>query len=248
MALTLRVRYGQVIGRNHLLHGVNCQDGIALVETRNYFAAILCDGCSEGARSEIGARVTAEFAAAYIGRLLAQGAPVQIIPSLLYPAIIQFLRNFVLLVKPVDAPQFVLDALLFTVLGTAVRAEQAILFAAGDGTLVIDNQVFQRDENNAPRYIAYHLLNASLRGNQALPETFAIYEAPPTWERLALATDGFEVNLLPHVWGMQHSHGLQRRMDDWWANEGRFHDDATLLTLERVDVSNVQTRVMDALP
>lgn len=247
MALTLRVRLGQVMGRDHLLRGANCQDGKALVEARGYFAAVLCDGCSEGERSEVGARAAAEFAAAHVGRLLANGTAVQDVPRLLYPALINFLREFVLAVKPANAAHFVLDALLFTVLGVAVRGDEAILFAAGDGTLVMDGQIFQRDENNTPRYIGYHLLDASTRGNLIMPETFAVYEPEPTWERLAIATDGFEVDLFPQVWNIPHPRGLQRRMNVWWSQEMRFRDDATLVTLERVAAAGNETRTMEAL-
>lgn len=70
---TLRARAGRVIGRDHILRAANCQDAFALIERPEVLVGVVCDGCGEGAHSEVGATLGAAFISAQISRLIAEG-------------------------------------------------------------------------------------------------------------------------------------------------------------------------------
>lgn len=62
----LQVAYGTVTGRDHtfggnLVLGKSNQDAIATAWMDDAFVAVLCDGCSSGAHSEVGAQLTARI-------------------------------------------------------------------------------------------------------------------------------------------------------------------------------------------
>jgi hypothetical protein len=229
-----RARAGQVIGRDHVLGGVNCQDAYALIEREAYTIGIVCDGCGGGKRSEVGATLAANFLASRATHLLEAGHIFADAPLLLYPQMIDFLRSMVSLCQPADAAAFIHDQLLFTVLGVIVSDEGGVMFAAGDGLIARDAVINERDEGNRPAYIAYHLFDDAALNGYIMPDGFDVYPLHPGWQRLALASDGFETELLPDVWGMQHPRGLQRKLNVWSNRERRFRDDTTIITVEKI--------------
>lgn len=228
----MRVHAGQVSGRDHLLRAANRQDNVVVVEQKGYTIGIVCDGCGEGEHSEVGSALGADYLAAQAVNLLADGHPVELLPGLLYARAVAYLRGLVTLHQPAQPAAFVCDYLLFTVIGVIIDGDSGCVFAAGDGLVVIDETLVVRDEGNQPRYIGYHALPGCPTA-QALPAAFDVYRLPQGWQRVAIASDGFEVDLLPDVWGIEHPRGLQRRLNLWSTRDHRFHDDAAIITLER---------------
>jgi hypothetical protein len=224
----ITIRAGQIIGRDHMARQVNSQDSYTVLQTERFAAAIVCDGCGEGRRSEVGAALASEFLAELALALLNEGQPISALPDLLYGGALGFLRGLLKLARPSHPVRFIHDHLLFTVLGIITDGEAGVIFAAGDGLIAIDEQVTRRDENNRPSYLAYHLLEGC-----DIPMGFDVVSLPPGWTRAAIASDGFEPELLPQVWGVTHGRGLQRKLNAWSNLERRFRDDATLITLER---------------
>lgn len=229
----LNVRTAQVIGRDHILRGINCQDSYAVIERDAYAIGVICDGCGEGKKSEIGATLAADYLAGKAAKLFDAGILLADLPGLLYPHMIDYLRDLVQVSEPGNPFGFICDHLLFTILGMIVTRDGGVIFAAGDGLVMIDDDVNVRDQGNQPSYIAYHLLAPAGINGRELPDSFDIYALPDDWERLVIASDGFEVDLLSDLWDITHPRGLQRRLNLWSNREHRFHDDATLITLER---------------
>jgi hypothetical protein len=224
----ITLRAGQIIGRDHMTRQANLQDSYSVLQTERYSIGILCDGCGEGRRSEVGAALASEYLAGQAAALLNEGHAPDELPALLHERALGFLRGLLKIAQPVQPVRFIHDHLLFTVVGIIASEQGSLIFAAGDGLVVMDDRVLQRDEGNKPSYIAYHLLDGCER-----QPTFDVLPLPSDWTRAAIGSDGFEAELLPQVWGLAHPRGLQRKLNAWSNNERRFPDDATLITLER---------------
>lgn len=231
--MPIRARAGRVLGRDHLLRAANCQDSHALYHDDQYTIGIVCDGCGEGANSEFGAAAAAHFLNGEALRLLRAGTAPADLPAALYARLREMLNGLLSLIAPPNRVTFIRDYLLFTVLGVVIADGQAVIFAAGDGLIAIDETITQRDEGNAPRYPAYHLLEAPHQPAD-LPSGFEVYTVPAGWQRLAIGSDGFDVALLPEVWGFANPRALQRKMNVWNEQDHRFRDDATLITVEEI--------------
>ncbi|HRE47571.1 MAG TPA: protein phosphatase 2C domain-containing protein [Aggregatilineales bacterium] len=232
--IRLRARAGQVTGRDHILRGMNCQDAYTLLEQADAVIGIVCDGCGVGGRSEVGAALAAQFISGRVARALAEGIALEGLPDVIYAETIRFLEGIVSAVDPMNRPGFVRDYLLFTVIGVVITPTGGVIFAAGDGLIVLDSRMIRRDENNTPSYIGYHVVDPAVLAEAALPSGFDIYPLPSDWARVAIATDGFEADVLPNLWGKAHPRGVQRWLNVLSSQEKRFRDDATVIAVERI--------------
>lgn len=240
MAYEIQARVGQIVGHDHMARRVNCQDGYALLQTDDFVIGVVCDGCGEGKHSEIGAKLAAQYLAGQILSLLEEDVPLAEMPALLHTRLIAYLDELVQVSKPLQPLQFIKENLLFTTLGVVCNKEDSLLFAAGDGTILIDETLHRINQNNQPMYIAYNLIEPELLGDFIMPEGFEVYPCDSSWQRLAIASDGFDEDLFPKVWGQKNVRGLQRRVNVWSDRERRFRDDATLITVERLAVPDVE--------
>ena len=231
------------IGRTHLLEYKNRQDACTifngLVFNRPIAIGVVCDGCSEGSNSEVGAQIGVSFLIRDTRSLLDMGVPVRVIPNILYQRLIEFLRQLVdgyNLESPVERANFVKNNLLFTVVGFIVTKETSVIFFAGDGTIVIDDLVRHLESNNLPIYPGYHLIDRNLLVNPSpLPNTFdTLPLITKQFKRLAIGSDAWkdESDLLKEIWGYKHPAGLQRKLNQWSKTDKRFKDDVTIITLE----------------
>src|SRR4051812_948667 len=94
---TLTVRAGSVIGNEHILRQTNSQDKYRFAEVqadeKTYLVGVVCDGCSSGLHSEVGAALQAEFIVQETARILAEGYPMEHIPGELYNRTLAFLET-----------------------------------------------------------------------------------------------------------------------------------------------------------
>src|SRR5436309_2839375 len=131
------VRAGSVIGQEHIFRQVNCQDkyrfGEITIGGRGYWLGVVCDGCSSGPQSEVGAALQAEFGVREMARLLEAGWDVEQVPAELYNRMLAFLESLSRLVLG-DAPSklemagFAGTYLLATMLGFIVSEEKTVIF------------------------------------------------------------------------------------------------------------------------
>jgi hypothetical protein len=243
----IRAHIGQSLGLDHQLKQRNCQDSYALHESSDAIIGVVCDGCSEGMRSEVGASLGAHYLAVQAAQLLEQKTSLADLPDVLYRRLIDYLEHLTELSMPPNRVGFVRDHLLFTVLMLIITKEGAVVLSAGDGLILMDEQIECIDQNNMPFYIAYHLLPDALPPSFQMPQGFQV-RTVTQWQHLAIASDGFVLDLLSNVWGMSHVRGLQRKMNVW-AEQGRhFRDDATLITIERVNEDKHPTEPLPELP
>ncbi len=242
--MTFRVRKGLVPGRNHIVEASNCQDALTYSAfghgKHSYIVGVIADGCGEGKHSEVGAQLAVQYIPHEVQRLTRLNLPLEHIPQLLYANTIQFLRGVAAAYHFSDVDEyvaFVNHYLLFTIIGFILGPEETWVFAAGDGVVVLNEDIHLRDENNTPSYIGYHLVDRRYLHANASPleTTFDVYRLPSNeLERLAVGSDAWiaEQPLLEQVWGVSGENGLQLLMNGW-SDAKHFKDDASLIVVER---------------
>ncbi|MGA7935357.1 MAG: protein phosphatase 2C domain-containing protein [Kovacikia sp.] len=187
---------GSVIGRAHLRAGRNNQDAYCLKSSAFGTVAVVCDGCSSGAHSEVGAKLGA--------RMLTEVIHAQIAgyPSTLHTeAFWEQIRQNVLLQLSKLVPALgddpistVRDYLLFTIVGSVMTPLETVLFGIGDGILALNNEISQLPDfpNNAPPYLAYELIPTAVKELTGKDLKIQIHNCVPTRlvQSILLGTDG----------------------------------------------------------
>ena len=83
------VRGASVVGRDHAVLGRSAQDALARGASGELAWGVVCDGCGEGPRSEVGAGLAAAFLAAEIERKMRSGAPPAEVPEAALGALVE---------------------------------------------------------------------------------------------------------------------------------------------------------------
>jgi hypothetical protein len=153
---------GSVIGREHLRVGKNNQDAYGWRVTETSTIAVVCDGCSSGKHSEVGAKLGTRMIVETIQRVVDGGLDLteeQVWQSIQHQLLIQLQEVAVLLGG--DRTQTIQDYLLFTIAGVVITPTLTAVFALGDGVIAVNDQVMRLGPfaNNAPPYLGYGLLD-----------------------------------------------------------------------------------------
>ncbi len=195
LAIQFQYATGSIIGRNHILVGKNNQDAYRVVSREQFIVAIVCDGCSAGRHSEVGAKIGVRMISEEIAALLEGGLTISE-PEFwhrLKHNLLQKLKDFVAIasgcveLSKSATMEFVNDYLLFTIVVAIVTPKETITFSIGDGAIAVNGKFTEIPPyaDNAPPYLAYGLYN---------PEAinFEIRDRLPTseLESLLIATDG----------------------------------------------------------
>jgi hypothetical protein len=243
------LRSGIVTGRAHLLFGINCQDSLNhttfIHKDEEYIVGVVCDGCGEGARSEVGAHLASKFLVQRIEQGIKDGLSTEAIISVpLFYWLVEYLRIIVSRMDmwsmtASDKVTFIKDHLLFTAIGFVVGPRKTTIFSIGDGVIQINDDLVVIDEGNMPLYPAYHLVDRQFLapGHTELPERFEIKVIDTSeLQRLAVGTDAWEDELkqLETFWGQGKKFSLQRAMNVLSKKKKRFKDDASLIMIERL--------------
>ncbi len=183
------VACGTVTGAEHVRLGRNNQDGVAAGATQDALAVVVTDGCSSGAFSEVGARLAAEWLAAW--------APVEwrtcgedpvAFARALAAGLSTLIRRSATGFGVRSLEGVVADFFLFTFLVGVVGRERAAIVGVGDGVFMVDGAVTVLDAgpDNAPPYVAYEVVGAA---HAAEPRVFFSADARD-FDCLVVATDG----------------------------------------------------------
>src|SRR5450755_981775 len=200
-----------VIGARHQRAGRNGQDAAVVVTGKDVAIAVVCDGCSSGASSEVGARLGAMVFAQKLRARLEAGECVRerSVWEATRAEVASLLAAAIGTNKIIDA-QDVHDHLLFTIVAAAITHEGAAVWALGDGAYAVDAHtcVLGPFTNNEPPYLAYDLLGAAATAH------FEVFDRAT---RIIVATDGIEdlerdfgVFAAPEL--VAHPDGLRRRL------------------------------------
>jgi hypothetical protein len=183
----LRVAAASVIGARHQRACRNGQDAVFARCDGRSAVAVVCDGCSSGTSSEVGARLGSRWFAEAVAEQLATGAAVA--ERTTYEAarrtVVERLSSLSEAKGVVDAAA-VHELLLFTIVAVAVTPDGAAVWALGDGAYGCDGnvRVLGPFADNAPPYLAYDLLGD--------PREASFEALPATARRIVIATDGVE--------------------------------------------------------
>ena len=164
----VRAATAAVTGAHHRRTGRNGQDaaaawtGVVAGTGEAAGAVVVCDGCSAGASSEVGARLGAELVIAAAARELAGGAR----PPAIWPAVHDHVLGALdrlAAAMPGDRARVIHEHFLFTIVAAAYRGDEVVVWAIGDGAYAIGGRarVLGPFPENQPPYLAYALLGAA---------------------------------------------------------------------------------------
>jgi hypothetical protein len=182
----IQVAGAVVTGARHLRAGRNGQDAVATwrPEEDSLAAIVVCDGCSAGASSEVGARLGAALMVRALAARLAAGER----PSshdlwtVVRREVVGVLGGL-LERLPGERELALRDFFLFTIVAAAVVGDEAAVWVLGDGAYAIDGRstTIGPFEDNQPPYVGYDLVG------QSRP---AHFEVANGWSSIVIATDG----------------------------------------------------------
>lgn len=199
------VAAGSVPGFRHWKAYRNNQDGISVSTSEHSIAAFVCDGCSQGLHSEVGANLMARFFSRRAISLLDENRVLkrwnladpddrQSFHEQLRQDALSYMRRVIAGID--DNPtESIRDFFLFTVVGAVVTTEMAFVFTLGDGIYQVNGDYTDIDEDNLPTYIGYALLDADTLKDFDRRLTFEERQALPSCglENLKIGSDGIEV-------------------------------------------------------
>src|SRR5262245_25835130 len=131
-----------VTGARHRRAGRNGQDAAAtwIGAAGRLGAAVVCDGCSAGASSEVGARLGAELVIAAAARERAAGGRA----GAIWPAVEDHVLGALGRLAdamPGDRARAIHDHFLFTIVAAAFDGDQLAVWALGDGAYALGDRV-----------------------------------------------------------------------------------------------------------
>jgi hypothetical protein len=157
----IRTATAAVTGARHLRTGRNGQDAVASWTGADAAAVVVCDGCSSGASSEVGARLGASLVIHALAKRLGAGA--RAADAALWAAVrAEVVAVLAGLLERMPAARALEDHFLFTIVAAAVDREHAVVWAIGDGVLSLDGRTRELGPfaDNQPPYLAYDLVGS----------------------------------------------------------------------------------------
>jgi hypothetical protein len=196
-----------VIGARHVRTGRNGQDAAGTWTGDDCGVAVVCDGCSSGAFSEMGARLGCQLALRVIREALLGERPCDLWPVVRANLVAELTR--IADAMPGAREQIVHDHFLFTIVAAAWKADEVAVWALGDGGYALGDRVIELGPfaNNEPPYLGYDLLGA--------PPPSHLEIADAGIGSVAVATDGvLEVGLAGLVDRrcFEHEDALRRKL------------------------------------
>ncbi len=154
---------------------------------KRYTVGIVCDGCTGlpgFSKTEVGASLLPVFVYGRCQEFLCSGLPLSQIPTALFQSCTEFLRDLAQKVVPSNlywgypeellpaltklktgrldwdvATRFRVDYLSATLLGFVADEAEIVIFSAGDGIILVNDEIDVIDQNNKPEYPASSINN-----------------------------------------------------------------------------------------
>lgn len=193
---------GSITGNDHRWSGKNNQDAFCYRTDEKNIIAVVCDGCSEGKHSEVGAQIGAKLIVQSLRKNLGPIDSRGLVEAveISRQETINQLKGLASAMEGDNLPQLITDYFLFTVIGVVINPAMTMIFSLGDGLYTINGMTFRLGPflNNEPPYLAYGgLANSSLGETNPGLLRFQINEVIPTdfVNTILIGTDGV-VNLI----------------------------------------------------
>lgn len=194
---------GSIIGKDHVLIGKNNQDGFyALSDQKDITVAVVCDGCSSGQHSEVGAKIGASLTAFAVRRearrALSRASPKgenPFITEQFWKKVQQDVLSHILLLAQAMGDSLsdtIWDYFLFTTVGVLITKEWSTFFHLGDGVIIVNGYeyIIPQYPDNEPPYIGYGLVESSI--NPELIRYVSHGLPTPDVTSFLIGTDGVE--------------------------------------------------------
>jgi hypothetical protein len=228
---TILVAGAAVTGARHLRVARNGQDAAAAWAGAGMGAVVVCDGCSAGASSEVGARLGAQLVIAQVAARLSGGERPRALWSGVRAQVVAALGQLAR-AMPGDPAAVIREHFLFTIVAAVVAGDEACVWAIGDGAYAFRVErtpggapdvpdrsvevargplhVLGPFADNQPPYLAYDLLG--------MPAAAHLDARDACAGQIVVATDGaaeldgalFDGLLEPRT--LAHPDGLRRRL------------------------------------
>ncbi len=218
---------GSIQGREHLRLAKNNQDAYHILTNEQYTIAVICDGCSSGQHSEVGAQIGVRV----IVEMLARALSNQLIPenqsiprNLLEQVHQDLLSQIGSLTKAMGGNwlQTLKDYFLFTIVGVVITATDLLVFSLGDGVIIINGQELDIGSwtNNAPPYLAYGLSSEA----SSQDYLFQVHSLPPLEEvkSILIGTDGVRELIKVAQQQLPGKQELVGSIDQFWQQDRYF--------------------------
>lgn len=262
MPSTVRLRRATKQGSKHILLGLNNQDALEAQSfsiptlSKTYHVGLVSDGCTGNpawSHNEVGAHLLILYAYRRIQELICAGISMEDVPKALYPSCTEFLLDLLGKVVPShivwkyptppkgreawgSQTRFKNDYLSATLVGFITDQESIVVFSAGDGVVIINNEVQSIDQNDRPEYLAISI-NEPNCGFVVTTRSFADVQ------RLAVMTDGLkklteDPAFVAQMFGPAHKNALELQFllnRTFNARPEHMKDDCTVVTLEKED-------------
>jgi len=191
------VAIGSVTGRDHILVNKNNQDASCVRADKEKIVVVVCDGCSEGRHSEVGAKIGASLIAEEIKKVALNTG--QLYSKNFWEEV---RRNTLARIRclAVDMGgsflRVISDYFLFTVIGFVLTKENFFLFSIGDGFAQVNDESIMLGPfpGNEPPYLAYALLGSSLTKKDPMQLKFKLVKTTKQEQinSIIIGSDGIE--------------------------------------------------------
>lgn len=238
MPANVQLSGASVLGRDHALVRKNCQDSFALGQQNGAVWGVVCDGCGEGDRSELGAHLTSVLlhrSFALSARFAEPGCVSRVVETAnerLYVFYSKMLQDLYPLgrwgteAEHNDMRLFAFHHMLCTVVAFFAYGDEAVVFWAGDGSFEVNGERTTLDSGNRPKYPIYPVLKTIVP--EPMFESRTLTVAPGS--KIAISTDGFDAEF-SDVYG-KTPNALKRWMNVVQKRDRKFQDDATVVVAE----------------
>ena len=181
---TKGVASAAVTGARHLRVPRNGQDAAATWFGDGCGAIVVCDGCSAGAYSELGARLASQLVIAKLAQRVPGGIGEAMWSTIRAELAAEIGR--IVEAMPGDRIAALHDHFLFTIVAAAWREDEVSVWALGDGAYALGDRVRTLGpfDDNMPPYVAYDLIG------ERHPAHFVTADA--SCGSVLVATDGIE--------------------------------------------------------
>ena len=208
IGLQFGIAGGSVIGSEHAKPGKpgskNNQDAFNWLHGRNCSFAVVCDGCSSGPHSEVGAQLISQILPKIVvslaDEILDANPEASIAPRVnFWRRVEEFLLNDILSIirmMGTGVSQTVNDFWLCTIVGALITPQSTYIVAVGDGMYTVNGELYflKPEEGNAPVYITYQISGTTLTITNPDSLHLRVHNAFDTEsiDTIILASDGVE--------------------------------------------------------
>lgn len=195
---------GSVLGTRHVKMGRNNQDSFVWIQKPEYIIAVVTDGCSSGAHSEVGSKIISHLFAQSLAKYISRPHPTITDENLFrhdwlwYNVRQDVLSRIRILAQDMDENLIntICQYFLATIVGCVITPESTCIFGCGDGIFYLNGNMHRLGPfpGNKPPYLCYGITGSEVTNNNPSLLDIQRHIICPTEhvETLLIGTDGVD--------------------------------------------------------